>query len=142
MIILAIDPAKPLASRGFATISTLPGPQFVAASTRPDWVVVEGQWVNAVASKQSLMTLSFYAGLLLGVHGGVHGARMAVVPVATWKHVLIPGFSNAPKEVYSRNIAQLLRRHGHPVPRSGHDLDAAGIALACVKLDLTKYEVK
>lgn len=140
MLIIAIDPAKPKKSRGFATFSTI-SRQFCLEMSAADWVVCEGQWVNAIASKQSLMTLSFYAGLLLGSIGSHCRARMAVLPVKTWKGTLIPGFGQAPKAVYARNLAQMLARAGHDVPKSEHDLEARGIALAASMLDLEAYEI-
>lgn len=139
MILLAIDPAKPRASRGFAL--WIGDELLYSRAQRADWAVVEGQWENPKASRRSLMTLSFYAGFLLG---RAAAPRFAVVPVAVWKGALFgASFANAPKAVFSANIQQELVRRGLLVPKSSHDLDAAGLALACIsgKFQLEDYEV-
>lgn len=173
VIVLAIDPAKPKSKRGYAHFdgaqfriphvafseglkkgrlgssraeergggqACFDGSNF--ASGPLDWAVVEGQWVNAQASKQALMTLSFYAGFLLGSSGA---PRFACIPVAVWKGALFgSAFANVPKAVFCANIRQLLERRGLPVPESEHDLDAAGLALACFsgKFELEDYEIR
>lgn len=139
MIVLAIDPAKPRAKRGYAKFD---GVTFCPPGLGADWAIVEGQWVNAQASKQSLMTLSFYAGFLLG---SIRAPRFACIPVSVWKGALFgASFSNVPKAVFSANIRQLLVKRGLPIPESEHDLDAAGLAIACFsgKFRLEDYEIK
>lgn len=137
--VLAIDPAKPRTKRGHASYD---GRGLGFGAVDADWAVVEGQWVNAQASKQSLMTLSFYAGFLLG---SASAPRFACIPVAVWKGALFgASFANVPKAVFCANIRQLLERRRLPVPESEHDLDAAGLALACFsgKFKLEDYEIR
>jgi len=111
------------------------------------WGVVEAQWANPEASRQSLVTLAARAGFCFTL---VPAARYAMIPPTTakltkvdakrlkrttlpgWKDILIPGFGNADGDVFTRSILDLLRRMKHPAAReTNHNvLDAIGIALA------------
>ena len=142
MLIYAIDPASTRAKRAIASHS---GPGSWAICDRipagpADLVVVEGQWANPKASRQSLMTLSFYAGALLYA---VPGFRRVVLPVDVWKGIMIPGSERLPKAVYTANLREILG-----MPESEYDdnaVDAVGIAHAAARLtpeQLDQYEFR
>ncbi len=144
MLIYAIDPASTKAKRAIASLG-LDGLRQWAVSTdipreAADLVVVEGQWSNPKASRQSLMTLSFYAGALLYA---VPGARRIVLPVDVWKGIMIPGFERAPKAAYTANLREILQ-----MPADQYDdnaVDAVGIAHAAARLtpeQLDQYEFR
>lgn len=71
---------------------------------RVDIAAVEDQWVNPKVSRQSLITLGQYAGFLLGC---IPAVQRVAVPVRVWKDRVIPGFANAPKEMYTNNLRQI-----------------------------------
>jgi hypothetical protein len=82
----------------------------------------ESQWANPKASRQSLITLGQGAGFLLG---SVNARLKLMVPVFAWKDALIPGFANAPKEMYTKNLQQMWPGISNP-----HCLDAVGLGAA------------
>ncbi len=130
MLIYAIDPASTRAKRAIALLSPLGWSvdSFIPGISA-DLVVVEGQWSNPKASRQSLMTLSFYAGALLYA---VPGVRRIVLPVDVWKGIMIPGSERLPKAVYTANLREILG-----MPESEYDdnaVDAVGIAHAAARL--------
>ena len=138
MKILFIDPASEPEDRGFALYD---GPRLVEAGTTfhrgcADWAVVEDQWVNHKASRQSLMTLSQYAGFLLGRSGA---SRFFAYPVKDWKNRILPGFANAPKRMFSASLEGLYPEHaslGHNV------LDALAMGEAWVKASYTERMIQ
>jgi hypothetical protein len=145
MIFHICDPASKPKDRGFASSVAS---HLVKWGDKPvcniiaDWGVVEGQWANPKASRQSLITLASRAGFCFTL---VPARRYAMIPPTTvrvgkrklkgWKDVLIPGFGNAAGDVFTRNIVQLLERMKHPAAgETNHNvLDAIGIALAIQK---------
>lgn len=146
MRLLAIDPAGKtnVAGRGYAVIeywygTTMPGDPSRLLGTfsggLPDarWgpfdlIVVEGQWANPKSSRQSLLTLGFGAGYLSGFAAGAGALRTVVVPVYDWKNAIIPGFANAPKEMYTKNLQQMW-----PRVTNEHCLDAVGLGMAVAR---------
>jgi hypothetical protein len=148
VLIYAIDPASTRAKRAIAALRTphaadwgwSVGAGLPETSAMADLVVVEGQWSNPKASRQSLMTLSFYAGALLYA---VPGVRRVVLPVDVWKGAMIPGFERAPKAAYTANLREILG-----MPESEYDdnaVDAVGIAHAAARLtpeQLDQYEFR
>lgn len=75
-------------------------------------VIVESQWVNHDVSRQSLMTLSFYAGLHLGSYLD-GGADVWVCPVRVWRMAGMPGVPSA--GTMQKIQYQNLLRHETPV---------------------------
>lgn len=148
MLIYAIDPASTRAKRAIAVLRTphaadwgwSVGAGLPETSAMADLVVVEGQWSNPKASRQSLMTLSFYAGALLYA---VPGVRRIVLPVDVWKGIMIPGSERLPKAVYTANLREILG-----MPESEYNdnaVDAVGIAHAAARLtpeQLDLYEFR
>ena len=144
MLIYAIDPASTRAKRAIASLVPELGPLWNIEPGIPDvpadLIVVEGQWSNPKASRQSLMTLSFYAGALLYA---VPGHRRIVLPVDVWKGAMIPGSERLPKAVYTANLREILG-----MPESEYDdnaVDAVGIAHAAARLtpeQLDQYEFR
>ncbi len=160
MIIDVCDPAKAGKDRGFASLlgrgsmAWGSSPHLRGPSDRvslADWGVVEAQWANPKASRQSLVTLAARAGFCFTL---VPAARYAMIPPTTakltkvdqkrlkrttlpgWKDILIPGFGNADGDVFTRSILDLLRRMKHPAAsEQNHNvLDALGIALAVERI--------
>lgn len=149
MRLLAIDPAgnTNVKGRGYAVIETRLGrtpvhdPSVWLCGTFagglpdaracqwgvPDLIVVEGQWANPEASRQSLLTLGFGAGYLAGF-AALGGLRTIVVPVYDWKNAIIPGFANARKEMYTKNLQQMW-----PQVTNEHCLDAVGLGMAVAR---------
>lgn len=175
MIIQVCDPAKKVKERGFAEINegvltwwqVAPFAQTFQnhGACEAGWGVVEAQWANPKASRQSLISLAAHAGFCFRF---VPARRYAMIPptkfaltvdeckrlklpkgtkLPGWKDVLIPGFGSADGDVFTRNIKQLLGRMKHPAAaEENHNvLDACGIALAAWKLfqagQLEKYEI-
>lgn len=156
MIIDICDPASKPKDRGFASLigsvsmvwgsePFLRGP---SDKVQPaDWGVVEAQWANPEASRQSLITLASRAGFCFTL---VPARRYAMISPTTikltkldqkrwkraslpgWKDILIPGFGNADGDVFTNNIRQMLQRMKHPAAsETNHNvLDAIGMALA------------
>lgn len=163
MIIHICDPASKPKDRGFALLACTEGRISSWGATtrvnqilsgRADWGVVEAQWANPKASRQSLVTLSSRAGFCFTL---VPALRYAMIPPTTirvgkrklkgWKDVLIPGFGNADGDVFTRNIVQMLARMKHPAAaEQNHNvLDAIGMALAIAKVGpdwLEEYEIE
>lgn len=146
MRLLSIDPAGKtnVAGRGYAVIEWIEhekGHEAVRCTFSgglPDaralrmgglhLIVVEGQWANPKASRQSLLTLGFGAGYLAGFAAGAGALRTIVVPVYDWKNAIIPGFANAPKQMYTKNLQQMW-----PQVTNEHCLDAVGLGMAVAR---------
>lgn len=164
MIVHICDPASKPKDRGFALQGCQSQPLGIIGSPKPltrnilsgvaDWGVVESQWANPKASRQSLVTLSSRAGFCFTL---VPAKRYAMIPPTTirvgkrklkgWKDVLIPGFGNAAGDVFTANIVQMLQRMKHPAAdEQNHNvLDAIGMALAIAKAGpewLEEYEIE
>lgn len=141
MRVLAIDPATRQCDRGLAVVAdgallwTGHSLEDAAVETPWDFIAVEAQWFDKTADRdvQRILKLARYAGRLQERARAVWPAACPiVVPVAAWKSALFgPAFANAPKKVFSANLAQLpALRH-----LTNHNLlDAGGIALACCRL--------
>jgi hypothetical protein len=163
MRLLAIDPAGKTndAGRGYAVVEYGPkmrtsehGP-FIAGTFSgglPDaralqWgmldcIVVEGQQARATSSRQSLLTLGFGAGFLAGYAatynaGSLHGIPVYVVPTFDWKDAIIPGFANAKKEMYTKNLQQKF-----PGISDHNALDAAALGIAFARGSFTPQQLK
>lgn len=65
--------------------------------------IVEGQFANNKASRQSLMTLSFYAGLQAGAYLG-RWIDVYVVQPRDWKTWLQKGGASMPKHVFQNRL--------------------------------------
>jgi hypothetical protein len=165
--IFGIDPAKPVAKRGYALAINADylghgaAAQMVARDLgRVHWAVCEDQWLvpqtaaerarrkdpkAKVGGADSIMTLRLYAGILLGQWAERLGARMAIVPPAVWKGALFgAGFACTEKRVFTNNLRQHIVRRGFAVPESDDDVDACGLVLAAAsgKFRLEDYEVR
>jgi hypothetical protein len=164
MIVHICDPASKPKDRGYSELRDgklsdwgvsplMNGVQFVPP-VKADWGVVEAQWANPKASRQSLVTLSSRAGFCFTL---VPALRYAMIPPTTirvgkrkligWKDALIPGFGNANGDVFTANIIQMLRRMKHPAAeeKNHNVIDAIGMALAIAKMGpewLENYEIE
>jgi hypothetical protein len=76
-----------------------------------DLAAGEAQWPQGPMGRQALITLGNAAGWCCAQ---LPAARHVLVPVAWWKHRVIPGFANAPKRMYTANLRQ---RWPHVGPR-------------------------
>jgi len=148
--LLSIDPAgmKNRATRGFAFIQY--GEDGRGKQRKPvlinwsngctfdgfeyDIAIVEGQFANPKSSRQSLITLGFSAGFLLG---SVRAKEKFVIPVFEWKGAIIPGFANAPKEMYTNNLRQLWPGVDDP-----HCLDAVAMGMAFARGSFSDKQLK
>lgn len=152
---LFIDPAgkSNAKGRGYAVIEYNPFASFGAARLLgwfsgglPDaralqWgpldlAVCEGQFPSKKASKQSLITLGAGAGFLLGAAPAPLTEKF-FVPVFDWKDAIIPGFANAPGEMYTNNL-----RDKWPQIENEHCLDATGLGFAWARGSFTPQQLK
>lgn len=104
-------------------------------------VLVEGQYPRDRSSRQSLITLSFSAGLAAGAYLA-QGARVYTCPPQAWRNALIPSSGRYPKTVF-HNIC--IRDGLLPSEAVGWDLDQTDaylIGLALTKRKLKKFAVK
>lgn len=62
-------------------------------------VYLEGQYVNNKVSRQSLMTLSFFAGLHTAPYFFA-GAKVYILKPEQWREAILERSKNAPKEVF------------------------------------------
>lgn len=154
MRLLAIDPAGKSnpAGRGYAVVeSTSPFSSRLLGFSGglPDaralqWgvldcIVVEGQQARATSSRQSLLTLGFGAGFLAGYACHNYGAAVPVyvVPTFDWKDAIIPGFANAKKEMYTKNLQQKF-----PGIENPNVLDAVAMGVAVARGSFTPQQLK
>jgi hypothetical protein len=133
--ILGCDPASQASrkDRGFAEIHKFAGVAQLMQTwntTPPSWprfdvAVCEGQYAAKTSSRQSLISLGFGAGYCLGM---ANADLKLVVPVQAWKDALIPGFWNAPKQMYTNNLKQMWPQVENP-----HCLDAVGLGMTIAR---------
>lgn len=162
MIIRVCDPATDLKDRGFATIFN---GELMGYSNSPpvdprlgDWSVVEAQFANPKASRQSLLTLGARAGFCFTL---IPAQRYAMIPptrtkmrvkgkrapqtVRGWKEIILPRCAGMPGDVFTRNLRQWLDKRGIASGEQNHNiLDAIGLALAAwqIRDELPNYEIE
>ena len=98
----------------------------VAAKWKAEVVVCEGQYPCADVSTQSLLTLSYCAGMLLGALFATSGAKRGyVLKPKVWKDALAAGSSRIRKDIVLNRISRALLPSEYTTDRD--ILDAIGI---------------
>lgn len=104
-------------------------------------VLVEGQYPRDKSSRQSLITLSFSAGLVAGAYLA-QGARVYTCSPQAWRNALLPRSARCPKEVF-HNIC---KKDGILPPEASEwdadQTDAYLLTLAICSKGLKKERVK
>lgn len=149
MRVIAIDAAKPKKARGFAVIEGLPSghcSREQSGTGNPpnwpdvDWVVGELPWTGDKLRGTALVTFCIYNGFLLRNACNNPNFGYLAIPVRNWKAAILPGCSNMPKAVYTRNLARKW-----PDITDHNELDAIAMAVSVFTFtaeQLAKWKIK
>lgn len=99
MIVIGVDPGSKAPAHvaledGEIQVSEIPFSFFRVCS-----VFLEGQFAKRKSSRQSLMTLSFYAGMAAGAYLQ-HGHAVYVLQPQKWRAILLPDSARCAKLVF------------------------------------------